>query len=181
VIVLDQRVTDQINTRRLRVVKYRGSSHGTNEYPFIFDEQGFSVLPVTSMALRHKVSNEVISTGIPDLDAMLGPGGIYRGTSVLMSGTAGTGKTSFSSAFAGSVCERGERALYFAFEESPDQIARNMKSIGIDLKPHLDSERLRIVAQRPFLHGLEMHLVSMHKEVNQFPSLQSDSRVHPER
>jgi circadian clock protein KaiC len=181
VIVLDQRVTDQINTRRLRVVKYRGSSHGTNEYPFIIDEQGFSVLPVTSMALRHKVSKEVISTGIPDLDAMLGPGGIYRGTSVLMSGTAGTGKTSFASAFARSVCERGECALYFAFEESPDQVARNMKSIGIDLKPHLDSERLRIVAQRPFLHGLEMHLVSMHKEVNQFPSLQSDSRVHPER
>lgn len=168
VIVLDQRVTEQINTRRLRVVKYRGSSHGTNEYPFIIDEQGFSVLPVTSMALRHKVSSEVMSSGIPDLDAMLAPGGFYRGTSVLMSGTAGTGKTSFASAFARSVCERGERALYFAFEESPDQIARNMKSIGLGLKPHLDSGRLRIVAQRPFLHGLEMHLVSMHKEVNQF-------------
>src|SRR3984893_6399764 len=160
VILLDHRVMDQITTRRMRIVKYRGSSHGTNEYPFIIDEQGFSVLPVTSMALQHKVSSEVISTGIPDLDAMLGPGGIYRGTSVLMSGTPGTGKTSFSSAFAGSVCERGERALYFAFEESPDQIARNMKSIGIDLKPHLDSDRLRIVAQRPFLPGLEMQLVS---------------------
>jgi circadian clock protein KaiC len=168
VILLDQRVTDQINTRRLRVVKYRGSSHGTNEYPFIIDEQGFSVLPVTSMALRHKVSSEVISTGVPDLDAMLAPCGFYRGTSVLMSGTAGTGKTSFASAFARSVCERGERALYFAFEESPDQIARNMESIGLDLKPHLESGRLRIVAQRPFLHGLEMHLVSMHKEIDQF-------------
>lgn len=168
VILLDQRVTDQINTRRLRVVKYRGSSHGTNEYPFIIDEQGFSVLPVTSMALRHKVSSEVISTGVPDLDAMLAPGGFYRGTSVLMSGTAGTGKTSFASAFARSVCERGERALYFAFEESPDQIARNMESIGLDLKPHLESGQLRIVAQRPFLHGLEMHLVSMHKEIDQF-------------
>jgi circadian clock protein KaiC len=168
VILLDQRVTDQINTRRLRVVKYRGSSHGTNEYPFIIDEQGFSVLPVTSMALRHKVSSEVMSSGVPDLDAMLAPGGFYRGTSVLMSGTAGTGKTSFASAFARSVCERGERALFFAFEESPDQIARNMESIGLDLKPHLESGRLRIVAQRPFLHGLEMHLVSMHKEVNQF-------------
>jgi circadian clock protein KaiC len=168
VILLDQRVSDQITTRRLRVVKYRGSSHGTNEYPFIIDEQGFSVLPVTSMALRHKVSSEVMSTGVRDLDAMLAPGGFYRGTSVLMSGTAGTGKSSFASAFARSVCERGERALYFAFEESPDQIARNMKSIGIDLKPHLESGRLRIVAQRPFLHGLEMHLVSMHKEVNQF-------------
>ncbi len=168
VILLDQRVHDQITTRRLRVVKYRGSRHGTNEYPFIIDEQGFSVLPVTSMALRHKVSSEVISSGVPDLDAMLAPGGFYRGSSVLMSGTAGTGKTSFSSAFARSVCERGERALYFAFEESPDQIARNMKSIGIDLQPHLESGRLRILAQRPFLYGLEMHLVSMHKEVNQF-------------
>ncbi len=168
VILLDQRVSDQITTRRLRVVKYRGSSHGTNEYPFIIDEQGFSVLPVTSMALRHKVSSEVMSTGVRDLDAMLAPGGFYRGTSVLMSGTAGTGKTSFASAFARSVCERGERALYFAFEESPAQIARNMESIGIDLKPHLESGRLRIVAQRPFLHGLEMHLVSIRKEVNQF-------------
>ncbi len=168
VILLDQRVSDQITTRRLRVLKYRGSSHGTNEYPFIIDEQGFSVLPVTSMALRHKVSSEVMSTGVRDLDAMLAPGGFYRGTSVLISGTAGTGKTSFASAFARSVCERGERALYFAFEESPAQIARNMESIGIDLKPHLENGRLRIVAQRPFLHGLEMHLVSMHKEVNQF-------------
>lgn len=168
VILLDHRVTDQITTRRLRVVKYRGSSHGTNEYPFIIDEQGFSVLPVTSMALRHKVSSEVISTGVPDLDAMLGAGGYYRGSSVLMSGTAGMGKTSFASALAHSVCERGERALYFAFEESAEQIVRNMRSVGIDLKPHLDSGLLRIVAQRPFLYGLEMHLVSMHKEVKQF-------------
>ena len=168
VILLDHRVTDQITTRRLRVVKYRGTSHGTNEYPFIIDEQGFSVLPVTSMALRHKVSSEVISTGVPDLDAMLGAGGYYRGTSVLLSGTAGMGKTSFASALVRSVCERGERALLFAFEESAEQIVRNMKSIGIDLRPHLDSGLLRIVAQRPFLYGLEMHLVSMHKEINQF-------------
>ena len=168
VILLDHRVTDQITTRRLRVVKYRGTSHGTNEYPFIIDEQGFSVLPVTSMALRHKVSSEVISTGVPDLDAMLGAGGYYRGTSVLLSGRAGMGKTSFASALVRSVCERGERALLFAFEESAEQIVRNMKSIGIDLRPHLDSGLLRIVAQRPFLYGLEMHLVSMHKEINQF-------------
>ena len=168
VILLDHRVTDQITTRRLRVVKYRGTSHGTNEYRFIIDEQGFSVLPVTSMALRHKVSSEVISTGVPDLDAMLGAGGYYRGTSVLLSGTAGMGKTSFASALVRSVCERGERALLFAFEESAEQIVRNMKSIGIDLRPHLDSGLLRIVAQRPFLYGLEMHLVSMHKEINQF-------------
>ena len=152
----------------MRIVKYRGSSHGTNEYPFIIDEQGFSVLPVTSMALQHKVSNEVISTGVPDLDAMLGVGGYYRGSTILMSGTAGMGKSSFAAAFARSACEHGERVLYFAFEESERQIVRNMRSIGIDLQPHLDSGRLRIVAQRPFLYGLEMHLVSMHKEIDRF-------------
>ena len=168
VILLDHRVMDQITTRRMRIVKYRGSSHGTNEYPFIIDEQGFSVLPVTSMALRHKVSNEVISTGVPDLDAMLGLGGYYRGSTVLMSGTAGMGKSSFAAALARSACEHGERVLYFAFEESERQIVRNMRSIGIDLQPHLDSGRLRIVAQRPFLYGLEMHLVSMHKEIDRF-------------
>ena len=168
VILLDQRVTDQVTTRRLRVVKYRGSGHGTNEYPFIIDERGFSLLPVSSMGLRHKVSSEVISTGVPDLDAMLGVGGYFRGTSVLISGTAGMGKTSFASALVRSICERGERALYFAFEESPDQIVRNMQSIGIDLRPHLDSGLLRIVAQRPFLYNLEMHLVTIQKEVTQF-------------
>jgi circadian clock protein KaiC len=168
VILLDHRVMDQITTRRMRIVKYRGSSHGTNEYPFIIDEQGFSVLPVTSMALQHKVSSEVISTGVPDLDAMLGVGGYYRGSTVLMSGTAGMGKSSFAAALARSACERGERVLYFAFEESKQQIVRNMRSVGIDLQPHLDSGRLRIIAQRPFLYGLEMHLVSMHKEVDRF-------------
>src|SRR5580704_981276 len=168
VILLDQRVTDQVTTRRLRVVKYRGSGHGTNEYPFIIDERGFSLLPVSSMGLRHKVSSEVISTGVPDLDAMLGVGGYFRGTSVLISGTAGMGKTSFASALVRSICERGERALYFAFEESPDQIVRNMQSIGIDLRPHLESGLLRIVAQRPFLYNLEMHLVTIQKEVTQF-------------
>jgi circadian clock protein KaiC len=168
VILLDHRVSDQITTRRLRIVKYRGSSHGTNEYPFIIDEQGFSVLPVTSMALRHQVSDEVVSSGVRDLDAMLGVGGYFRGTTVLMSGTAGMGKTTFAAALARSVCERGERALYFAFEESPEQIVRNMRSVGTDLRPHLDSGLLRIVAQRPFLYGLEMHLVSMHKEIDKF-------------
>ena len=168
VILLDHRVADQITTRSLRIVKYRGSSHGTNEYPFIIDEQGFSVLPVTSMALRHKVSNQVVSSGVPDLDAMLGVGGYFRGSTVLMSGTAGMGKTSFAAALARSVCESGERVLYFAFEESAQQIVRNMRSVGIDLQPHLDSGRLRIVAQRPFLYGLEMHLASMRKEVDRF-------------
>jgi circadian clock protein KaiC len=168
VILLDHRVMDQITTRRMRIVKYRGSSHGTNEYPFIIDEQGFSVLPVTSMALQHKVSSEVISTGVPDLDAMLGVGGYYRGSTVLMSGTAGMGKSSFAAALARSGCEHGERVLYFAFEESEKQIVRNMRSVGIDLQPHLDSGRLRIIAQRPFLYGLEMHLVTMHKEIDRF-------------
>jgi circadian clock protein KaiC len=120
------------------------------------------------MGLRHKVSSEVISTGVPDLDAMLGVGGYFRGTSVLISGTAGMGKTSFATALVRSICEHGERALYFAFEESPDQIVRNMQSIGIDLRPHLESGLLRIVAQRPFLYNLEMHLVTIQKEVSQF-------------
>jgi circadian clock protein KaiC len=168
VILLDQRVNEQVSTRRLRVVKYRGSTHGTNEYPFLIDEQGFSVLPITSIGLRHSVSNEVISTGVPDLDHMLGAGGMYRGSSVLVSGTAGTGKTSFASGLARATCERGERALYFSFEESADQIVRNMSSVGIDLRPHLDSGLLRINAQRPSLQGLEMHLVAIHKEIEQF-------------
>ena len=168
VILFDHRVTDQITTRRMRIVKYRGSSHGTNEYPFVIDEQGFSILPVTSMALRHQVSSEVVSSGVRDLDAMLRPGGFYRGSTVLISGTAGTGKTSFASAFARSVAARGERVLYFAFEESADQIIRNMRSVGIDLRPHVQSGKLRILAQRPFLFGLEMHLVTMHKEMNRF-------------
>lgn len=168
VILLDQRVTDQISTRRLRVVKYRGSKHGGNEYPFLIDEQGFSVMPITSIGLRHTVSNEVISTGVPDLDAMLGVGGIYRGSTALLSGTAGTGKTTLSSALARVTCERGERVLYFTFEESANQIVRNMGSVGIDLRPHLDSGLLRIMAQRPSLQGLEMHLVAIHKEIERF-------------
>lgn len=168
VILLDHRITDQVSTRRLRVVKYRGSTHGSNEYPFLIDEEGFSVLPITSAGLSHKASKEVIGTGVPDLDAMLGAGGFYRGSSVLLSGTAGTGKTSFSSALAQATCARGERVLFFTFEESPDQIMRNMNSIGIDLRPHLESGMLKIMAQRPFLHGLEMHLVAIHKEIERF-------------
>ena len=150
------------------MVKYRGSTHGSNEYPFLIDEEGFSVLPITSAGLSHKASKEVIGTGVPDLDAMLGAGGFYRGSSVLLSGTAGTGKTSFSSALAQATCARGERVLFFTFEESPDQIMRNMNSIGIDLRPHLESGMLKIMAQRPFLHGLEMHLVAIHKEIERF-------------
>ncbi len=168
VVLLDHRVTDHVSTRSLRVVKYRGSTHGTNEYPFLIDERGFSVLPITSVGLHHTISNEVVSTGVPDLDKMLGAGGVYRGSTVMLSGTAGTGKTTFASALARATCERGERVLYFTFEESSDQIVRNMRSVGIDLRPYVANGLLQIIAQRPSLQGLEMHLVAIHKEVERF-------------
>src|SRR6202012_5688744 len=168
VILLDNRVEEQITTRRLRVVKYRGSAHGTNEYPFLIDAQGVSVLPVTSAGLAHAASNDVISTGIPGLNQMLGAGGFYRGTSILVSGTAGTGKTSLPAHFVESVCGRGERCVYFAFEESPAQIIRNMRSIGLDLQPRVDAGLLRFEAARPSLFGLEMHLARMYREIEQF-------------
>jgi circadian clock protein KaiC len=168
VVLLDNRVDDQITTRRLRIVKYRGSAHGTNEYPFLIDRRGISVLPVTSAGLAHDASGEVVSTGIPGLDDMLGVGGFYVGTSVLVTGTAGTGKTSLASHFVESVCARGERCLYFAFEESPAQIVRNMRSIGLDLQPRVDSGLLRFEAARPSLFGLEMHLARMYREIEEF-------------
>lgn len=168
VIVLDHRVCDQTSSRRLRVVKYRGSSHGTDEYPFLIDEDGFSVLPITSLGLQHDVSTDRISTGITRLDAMLGDAGYYRGSSVLVSGTAGTGKSSLAAHFCDAACRRGERALYFAFEESPSQIIRNMRSIGIDLEPWVNKGLLRFQATRPAFAGLEMQLTMMHKTVNTF-------------
>ncbi len=168
VIVLDHRVSDQASSRRLRVVKYRGSTHGTNEYPFLIDEDGISVLPVTSLGLQHAVSTERIPTGIPRLDAMLGGVGYYRGSSVLISGTAGTGKSSLAAHFVDAACRRGERALYFAFEESPSQIIRNMRSIGIDLEPWVKKGLLFFQATRPSFAGLEMQLTMMHKKVNTF-------------
>lgn len=168
VLLLDNRVDDQITTRRLRVVKYRGSAHGTNEYPFLIDGEGISVLPVTSAGLSHSASDVVISTGVPGLNQMLGVGGFYRGTSILVSGTAGTGKTSLAAHFVDSVCARGERCLYFAFEESPEQIVRNMRSIGLDLQPRIDAGLLRFEAARPSLFGLEMHLARMYREIEQF-------------
>src|SRR5690606_16209883 len=163
VILLDHRVTDQLTTRRLRVVKYRGTSHGTNEYPFLINDQGFSVLPITSAGLHHEASSERVSTGVPRLDAMLGGEGVYRGSSILVSGTAGTGKTTLASHFVDAACRRGERCLYFAFEESQSQLARNMKSVGIDLEPHMRSGLLMFEATRPTQYGLEMHLASMHR------------------
>ncbi|MEO6685241.1 MAG: circadian clock protein KaiC, partial [Dyadobacter sp.] len=168
VILLDHRVTNQISTRLLRIVKYRGSYHGTNEYPFLIDKDGISVLPVTSLTLDHEVSTERISSGIPSLDKMLGGQGFFKGSSILVSGTAGTGKTSIAGYFANETCNRGERCIYFAFEESPKQIIRNMLSIGINLQNNVDSGLLKFHASRPTLNGLEMHLVSIHKLVEEF-------------
>jgi circadian clock protein KaiC len=168
VIVLDHRVSEQTSSRRLRVVKYRGSTHGTNEYPFLIDEDGISVLPVTSLALQHGASDERVSTGVPRLDAMLGGKGYYRGSSVLISGTAGTGKSSLAAHFADAACRRGERVIYFSFEESPDQIMRNMRSIGIDLKQWVKKGLLLIHARRPTFAGLETHLAMKHKVINAF-------------
>jgi circadian clock protein KaiC len=168
VIALDHRVADQIATRRLRVVKYRGSAHGTNEYPLMIDEHGLSVLPVSSLSLFHAVSRQRVSTGIARLDTMLDGKGYYRGSSVLVSGTAGTGKTSLAAAFADGSGRRGERCLYVAFEESPAQIMRNMSSIGFDLGTWVRKGLLRFHAVRPTAYGLEQHLVAIHKLVEDF-------------
>jgi circadian clock protein KaiC len=167
VILLDHRVIDQVSTRRLRVVKYRGSVHGTNEYPFLIDEDGISILPITSMGLQHSVSSERMPTGISRLDAMLG-GGYYKGSTVLVSGTAGSGKSSMAAHFVNAACGRKERCLYFAFEESPQQIVRNMRSIGLDLQPWVKKGLLQFHATRSSIHGLEMHLVTCHKLIRQF-------------
>jgi circadian clock protein KaiC len=168
VILLDHRVREQVSTRRLRIVKYRGSTHGTNEYPFLIDEDGIHVLPLTSLQLNHEVSTERVSSGIPRLDVMLGGEGYYRGSSILVSGTAGTGKTTISAHFADATCRRGERCLYLAFEESPAQLVRNMKSIGADLAQWTKKGLLRLESSRPTLHGIEMHLATIHKMVDDF-------------
>ncbi len=168
VIMLDNRVTGQISTRRLRIVKYRGSRHGTNEYPFIIDERGISIMPITSLTLDYGVSTDRISSGIARLDSMLGGKGFYRGSSILITGTAGTGKSTIAAHFAGSTCQRGERCLYFAFEESPGQIVRNMESVGINLQQWIDKGLLKIHSARATLYGLETHLVTMQREVDDF-------------
>jgi circadian clock protein KaiC len=168
VIILDQRVQDQISTRRLRVLKYRGTVHGTNEYPFLIGAHGFSVLPITSLQLDHQVSTQRIPTGIARLDEMLGGKGVYRGSSVLVSGSPGTGKSSVAAKFIEAACQRGERALFFAYEESPAQIVRNMRSVGINLGPWVKKGLLEIHASRPTLLGLEQHLVMMHDLVRAF-------------
>jgi len=168
VILLDFRIDEQISTRRLRIVKYRGASHGADEYPFLIDEGGLSILPITSLGLDYAVSSERVSTGVPRLDAMLDGKGFYRGSTILASGTAGTGKTSMSATFADAACRRGERCLYFAFEESPNQIIRNMGSIGIDLAQWVKNGLLKFHSARPSLYGLEMHLVTFHKVIDEF-------------
>jgi len=168
VILLDHRVVNQISTRRLRVVKYRGTQHGTNEYPFLIDEDGISVLPVTSLGLEKEVSSKRISSGIPSLDSMFGGKGFFQGSSILVSGTAGTGKTSIAACFANEVCNNKKKCLYFAFEESLKQILRNMKSINLDLQKHIDNGLLEFHASRPTLYGLEMHLVAIYKIIKRF-------------
>jgi circadian clock protein KaiC len=168
VILLDHRVIDQVSTRRLRIVKYRGTAHGTNEYPFLIDEDGFSVLPVTSVGLQHEVSEERVSSGIPRLDTMLGGEGFYRGTTILVSGTAGTGKTSLATYFVDAACRRGERCLYFSFEESAGQLIRNMRSIGLNLEQWVKKNLLQFHSSRAMFYGLEMHLAVIHKTVEQF-------------
>jgi circadian clock protein KaiC len=168
VILLDNRVIDQITTRRLRVVKYRGSTHGTNEYPYLITEDGISVLPVTSLKLEHTVSDNIISSGVPGLDEMFMRRGWYQGSSILITGTAGTAKTTLAASFALEACRRGERCLYFAFEESPAQLIRNMRTVGLDLQPSVDQGLLLIEASRPTLNGLERHLVTVHKLIKEF-------------
>jgi circadian clock protein KaiC len=168
VIVLDHRIRDEISTRRLRVVKYRGSTHGTNEYPFLIDEHGISVLPISSLGLDHAAPIDRISTGIDRLDGMLGGKGFYRGSSILLSGTSGTGKTSVAAHFVVAACRRGERCLYFALEESPRQVIRNMRSIGIDLEPWVRKGLLRFHAARPTYGGIEEILLVTHKQITGF-------------
>jgi circadian clock protein KaiC len=168
VISLDHRVQEQISTRRIRVVKYRGSTHGTNEYPFLIDRDGITVLPVTSLLLEHGAPDERVSSGLPALDDMLGGQGFYRGSTVLLSGTAGTGKTTLAAHFVDAACRRGEKCLYFLFEESPQQMIRNMRSAGVDVARWVDKGLLQFHADRPNRHGLETHLLAMHHAVEVF-------------
>jgi circadian clock protein KaiC len=168
VILLDNRVHDQLSTRRMRIVKYRGSAHGTNEYPFIIDEEGITVMPITSSGLAHDAPTKRVSSGIPDLDQMLEGKGYFEGSSVLVSGMAGSGKSTVAAHFADSMCASGKRCIYFAMEESPQQIIRNMRSVGIDLQKWIDKKLLQFSARRPSLFGLETHLATMYRDVTDF-------------
>jgi len=168
IILLDNRVVDQISTRRVRVIKYRGSNHGTNEYPFVIDKDGLSVIPITSAGLDHPGTNEKVSTGIPTLDKMFNGVGYTRGSTILTSGTAGTGKTSVAAAFAVESCKRGERCLFLSYEESAGQLIQNMSSIGFDFEPLMKKGLLKIVSIRPSFFGLEMHLLDLYKIIADF-------------
>ncbi len=168
VIALDNRVLGNITTRRMRVIKFRGSAHGSNEYPFLIDEKGFSVVPITSLGLNAKVSAEYISSGIPGLDRMMRGKGYFKESTVLVTGQSGTGKTTFAAAFVKEACKGGKKALFYTYEESESQVVRNMLSVGIDLRPFIDKGLLRIIADRPTSYGLEMHLVTIHKTVREF-------------
>jgi circadian clock protein KaiC len=168
VILLDNRVQDQVTTRRLRIVKFRGSAHGTNEYPFLLDDQGITVVPLSSAGLGHRISNELVPTGVPGLDAMLGLGGIYRGSSMLISGVSGSGKTILGASFVDAACRRGERCMFFSFEESAELLIRNVGSAGIELQRHVESGLLRFETKRPTSFGFEMHLAHMQRELDRF-------------
>jgi circadian clock protein KaiC len=168
VILLDNRVVEQVTTRRLRVIKYRGASHGTNEYPFFIDDQGITVLPITAAGLNHAAGQEIVPSGIEGLDRMLAKGGFFRGSSVLVSGLAGTGKTTFGATFMDACCKRGERCLFFSFEESQSQLVRNLQSVGLALEGYIASGLLRIESARPSLYGLEVHLARMYREILRF-------------
>ena len=168
VILLDHRVVNQLTIRRLRIVKYRGTVHGTDEYPFLIMEKGISVVPITSIGLDHKASSEVVSSGIPSLDRALGAGGFYRTSTILLSGSAGTGKSSFAGHFVEESGRRRERSLYIAFEESESEIVRNMTSVGIRLAPLVAKDLLRFHVSRPTSHGLEMHLATIHQIVVEY-------------
>jgi len=167
VILLDQRIVEQVVTRRLRVLKYRGSSHGSNEYPFLITNHGISVFPITSMTLEHEASTKHVSTGVDKLDVLFDGKGYYQGSSVLITGSAGTGKSTFAASFAKNICESGNQCIYFSFEESEKQILRNMASVGLELKPYIDQNLLKIHAVRPTLQGLELHLLSMHTLIDE--------------
>ncbi len=168
VILLDNRVVEQITTRRLRVIKYRGSSHGTNEYPFFIDEHGLTVMPITAAGFSHEALEEIVPTGISGLDRMLDRGGYFRGSSVLVTGLAGTGKTTFAASFINASCQRDERCLLFSFEESESQLLRNLGSVGLKLKDHIDKGLLRVESARPTFYGLEVHLARMYREIIEF-------------
>ena len=168
VILLDNRVEDQITTRRLRIVKFRGSAHGTNEFPFLLDDHGITVVPLSSAGVGHVISDDLVSTGVSGLDAMMGPHGIYRGSSMLISGVAGSGKSILGASFAAATCAVGERCIFFSFEEAAEQLVRNVASGGVELQQYIEADLLRIETQRPSSYGFEMHLAHMQRELDRF-------------